>query len=235
MRISKSPKREFDARSPVGLLNGETQGITRDILAEVVKENEKWLDLGCGMKPFESSFNGAHYIGIDVAQSGAEEEMKDADLYFNGIDIPFPDNYFNGILCTQVLEHAINSDSLIRECYRVLRVNGTIVVSVPFIYREHEQPYDFRRFTSFGMKYLLEENGFKDVTWTKCLSAFETMATLFCCHISNTYGAKSKWTYRLIAYLVVAPTLILANILSKSREKERDLYSAIIAVGKKYE
>lgn len=235
MRTKKSLKRRFDVRSPVGLLTSEAQGITRDILEKIVRENETWLDLGCGMKPFESSFENAQYIGIDVVQSGAGEEMKDADLYFDGIEIPFPDNFFNGILCTQVLEHAIDSDSLVRECYRVLKVNGTLVASVPFIYREHEQPFDFRRFTSFGLKRLLEENGFEDVTWTKYLSAFETKATLFCCQISNTCGAKNRWTYRLISYFVVAPTLNSARFLSRKSDKNRDLFSGLIAVGRKYE
>ena len=234
MVFHKSPKRRFDARSPTGLVDSETNGITRDILTKVVKDKQIWLDLGCGMKPFQSSFVNAKYIGIDVLQSGAEEEMKNADLYYDGTNIPFQDNYFDGILCTQVLEHAIDSDVLVRECYRVLKANGTIVVSVPFIYREHEQPYDFRRFTSFGLRLLLEQKGFKEVVLIKCLSEFETMATLFCCHVSNTFGARSKWAYRLISYLIVAPTLILAKVVSRKSERDGDLFTALIAVGKKF-
>lgn len=223
----------FDARSPVGLLNSEMDGLTREILAQEVKDGENWLDLGCGMKPFISSFSRAYYVGIDVESSGADEAKKIPDLYFNGRNIPFSENFFDGILCTQVLEHAIDSDGLIRECNRVLKTGAKLIVSVPFVQREHEQPYDFRRFTSFGLVALLEKNGFKVTTLTKVLSPIETLATLFVTYVSNTYGSRGKWSYRLIAYMIVAPTLILAKLLSVNNKVDRDIYCVLIVQANK--
>lgn len=223
----------FDARSPVGLLNSQMDGLTVKILSEVVLDDEKWLDLGCGMKPFISSFHRANYVGIDVESSGADEAMKIPDLYFNGSDIPFSENFFDGILCTQVLEHAIDSDGLIRECNRVLKTGGKLIVSVPFLQREHEQPYDFRRFTSFGLVSLLEKNGFKVTTITKVLSPIETLATLFVTYVTNTYGSRGKWSYRLIAYMIVAPTLILAKLLTVKNKVDRDIYCVLIVLANK--
>ena len=223
----------FDPRSPVGLLNNQIDAITREILSQEVLDNQSWLDLGCGLKPYSSSFDHAKYIGIEVQDGGAEEAMKNADLYFDGLNIPFGENQFDGILCTQVLEHAIDSELLVRECNRVLKPGGTLIVSVPFLYREHGQPYDFRRFTSYGLLRILEQQGFKVPTLIKCLSTFETLATLFACHISNTYGSKSKWAYRLTSYMIVAPTLILARLLSRNPRNDRDTYLVLIAIGKK--
>jgi hypothetical protein len=79
----------FDPRSPVGLLHNQMDGITREILSQEVLANQSWLDLGCGLKPFRSSFDHAEYIGIDVQVGGAKEAMKNADLYFDGLNIPF--------------------------------------------------------------------------------------------------------------------------------------------------
>jgi ubiquinone/menaquinone biosynthesis C-methylase UbiE len=231
--MNSTNKINFDARSPVGLLNSEMDGLTREILEQEVKDGESWLDLGCGMKPFLSSFSRAHYVGIDVESSGADESMKSPDLYFNGNHVPFSKNFFDGILCTQVLEHAKDSDSLIRECNRVLKTGGKAIVSVPFLVREHEQPYDFRRFTSFGLVELLEKNGFKVSKLIKVLSPIETLATLFVTYLTNTYGSKSKWLYRLIAYTIVAPSLILARLVSMNTKTDRDIYCVLIVVAAK--
>ncbi len=67
-------------------------------------------------------------------------DMKVADKYFDGIHIPYEDNVFDGVLCTQVLEHVVDIDLLLAECNRVIRLGGSLVVSVPFLYSEHEQP-----------------------------------------------------------------------------------------------
>ena len=226
-------KHRVNFRSPVGLLNFEMDKITRQVLSEEVNENTNWLDLGCGLKPYLSSFSHAHYTGIDVQVSGADLDMKAPDLYFDGVSIPFPDEHFDGILCTQVLEHAVDSESLLYECNRVLKPAGSLVISVPFIYREHEQPFDFRRFTSFGLVKSLERNGFVVPTQIKCLSELETIATILCCYISNTYGSKSRLLNRLCSLLVVAPTLFLVTKLSRKPQNDRDLYCVLITVGKK--
>lgn len=223
----------FDARSPVGLLNKEMDTLTGKILSEVVLEDEKWLDLGCGMKPFKSFFTKANYTGLDVESSGASYDMKFPDLYFDGKKIPFSDEFFDGILCTQVLEHAVDSDALIGECNRVLKKSGKLVLSVPFIQREHEQPFDFRRFTSFGILNLLKENSFSVVKLIKVLSPIETIATLFVTYVTNTYGSRSKWSYRLITYIFVAPILILVKFFSAKKKEDRDLYCVLIILAKK--
>jgi ubiquinone/menaquinone biosynthesis C-methylase UbiE len=234
MKFSKHHQAySINFKSPVGLLNFKMDKITRQILSEEVKDNTNWLDLGCGLKPYLSSFSDAQYTGIDVQVSGADLDMKAPDLYFDGNRIPFPDKHFDGILCTQVLEHAVDSELLLNECSRVLKPAGSLIISVPFIYREHEQPYDFRRFTSFGLVKSLERNGFVVPTQIKCLSELETIATIFCCYISNTYGPKGKMMNRLCSFLVIAPTLFLTSRLSRNPQRERDLFCVLFAIGKK--
>ena len=78
---------------------------------------------------------------------------------FNGRDIPFPDESFDSILCTEVLEHAINPEALVAEMRRVLRRGGTMVVTVPFSARVHYVPYDFHRFTRYRLKQLFWGTG----------------------------------------------------------------------------
>ena len=217
------------ALSPVWLLDKEIDAATRNILAASVKNNSHWLDVGCGLKPFASSFSHAHYTGIDIEVSGRSGDMKMPDKVFDGIKIPYEDNTFDGLLCTQVLEHVENLDLLLAECNRVIKVGGSFVVSVPFLYREHEQPYDFRRFTSYGLMLAMTRNAFKVSTCLKCLSAIETIATLFSVYVCNNIGNKNKLAYILTGFLVTLPALVLSKLLAKILPDNRDLFCVLIS------
>jgi len=222
-----------NALSPVWLLNKKMDALTRDILLASVKGNSHWLDVGCGLKPFASNFIHANCTGIDVEVSGRSGELKKPDEFFDGINIPYEDRVFDGILCTQVLEHVENLDLLLTECNRVLKVGGYFVVSVPFVYREHEQPHDFRRFTSYGLMLALSRNGFKMESCLKCLSAIETIATLFSVYVNNNIGSGNKLLLVTIGCLVTMPVLVLSNLLSKIFPDNRELYCTLVTASVK--
>lgn len=224
-----------NALSPVWLLNKKMDAETRNILSACVKDNSHWLDVGCGLKPFVSGFDHAHYTGIDVEVSGRPVELKKPDKFFDGINIPYEDCMFDGILCTQVLEHVENMDLLLAECNRVLKVGGCFVVSVPFVYKEHEQPHDFRRFTSYGLVLALSRNGFKVESCLKCLSAIETIATLFSVYVNNNIGSRNKLFLVMTGCLVTVPVLLLSNLLSKILPDNRDLFCVLLTCSVKTE
>lgn len=215
--------------SPVWLLDKKMNESTRSILEEKVSEDSHWLDVGCGLKPFHCSFKNAYYTGIDIEVSGRSAEMKVPDKYFDGVNIPFDDSAYDGILCTQVLEHVENLDLLLKECNRVLKIGGEFIVSVPFLYREHEQPYDFRRFTSFGMALALSRNGFRVTANLKCLSAIETIATLFSVYISNNIAFKNRIALVLSSLLIIQPSLIFSLLLSKILPDNKDMFCVLIS------
>src|ERR1700761_2417525 len=66
------------------------------------------LDVGCGEMPFRDLLGpGARYTGIDVLAADAfGMRANDEVLHFDGVHIPFSDNLFDLVLCTEVLEHA---------------------------------------------------------------------------------------------------------------------------------
>lgn len=202
--------------------------LTRNILSSSVLNNANWLDVGCGLKPYESSFQYASYTGIDVEISGRSHELKKPDKYFDGVNIPYENNTFDGILSTQVLEHVENLDLLLKECNRVLKPRGSFIVSVPFVYKEHEQPHDFRRFTSYGLMKLLSRNGFEIESCTKCLSAIETIATLFSVYLNNNIGSRNKMLFAVTGFMITTPLLAFSNVLSKILPDNGDLYCVLI-------
>lgn len=114
----------------------------------------KVLDIGCGNKPYKAFFNEkvTEYIGCDLAQT----ELKTVDLICNATTIPLPGESVDTIFCTQVMEHIFDHKGLLTEANRLLKKGGIIILSVPLYWPEHAVPFDFFRFTKYGMSELLK-------------------------------------------------------------------------------
>lgn len=67
-----------------------------------------------------------------------------------------PNNRFNIIVCTEVLEHTLNPFNAISELYRILKPNGILLLTTPFNFRIHGPIPDCWRFTEYGLKELLK-------------------------------------------------------------------------------
>lgn len=116
------------------------------------------LDIGCGNKPYASLFSSAvtRYVGVDIEQS----HLQKVDIICPATAIPLPDNSFDTVLCTQTIEHVFDHQKLLSEAYRLLRPGGHLILSGPFYWPLHEEPYDFFRFTRYGFEQLLSSTGF---------------------------------------------------------------------------
>jgi SAM-dependent methyltransferase len=117
-----------------------------------------FLDMGCGNKPYQTI-----YKPLTNAQTGCDIMQSDknrVDVICPATDLKFNDNSFDSVLCTQVLEHVYDHHTMMKEIYRVLKPGGHIILTVPFAWELHEEPYDFFRFTKHGLKVLFEEAGF---------------------------------------------------------------------------
>ena len=132
--------------------------------------NKKILDLGCGMNKYKKYFIDKNdFIGVDVEKSGRKGEQKKPDLFYDGKKLPFEDENFDLIICTEVLEHVEDFELVVKEIFRSLKNNGIAIITMPFITAEHEIPYDFRRFTSYGIKKEFEKLGFTVKKFEKIL------------------------------------------------------------------
>ena len=127
-------------------------------------KNKYVLDVGCGDKPYEGILKeqAAFYIGIDVPWS--YHDVAKANIFSSADCLPFSDNQFDVIFCTEVLEHLPDTSLALKEFYRVCKPNGYLFLSVPFLHGIHESPHDYYRFTRYGLKYVIEMSGFKPIS-----------------------------------------------------------------------
>ena len=166
------------------------------------------LDVGCGSKPYRSLFSVDTYVGLDV-DSESSRRLGVADHLYDGHTFPFVDGTFDSVLCNQVLEHVFNPDQFLGELGRILKPGGKLLLTVPFVWDEHEQPYDYARYSSFGLRALLERNGFKVLVHNK-LGA--DVSTLF--QLLNVYLFKVIWRMPLaVRLLLTATVMALVNLL----------------------
>ena len=102
----------------------------------------------------------------------------EVDLYGAADSIPAGDSSFDVVLCTQVLEHVPQPRDALQEFRRVLRSGGSLIATVPFLWEEHEVPFDYYRYTRYGIEHLVQSAGFAEVEVRPRTDCFTTLAQL---------------------------------------------------------
>jgi SAM-dependent methyltransferase len=134
--------------------------------AAEVRPGELVLDAGAGRAQYRGLFAHARYETADfMAVKG--KKYRQPDYVCDLVAIPVEDARFDHVVCTQVLEHLPEPLRVVAELGRVLKPGGTLWLSAPLFYAEHEKPYDFFRYTQFGLRRLLEDAGFEvlEIAW----------------------------------------------------------------------
>jgi|694.fasta_scaffold67529_4 SAM-dependent methyltransferase len=159
-------------------------------------QNQKILDFGCGDQRYKKYVNNNNkYFGLDVKfdYGGDKKQKYDYEFDVKKNIIPFDSCFFDTIIFTEVLEHLKDFDLILSELYRVLKKNGKIFITTPFMWAEHQVPFDFQRFTSFGIEALFLKKGFKIIVKKKLVKGkfaiFQIIESEItkCIHSNNSY------------------------------------------------
>jgi SAM-dependent methyltransferase len=115
------------------------------------------LDVGCGVKPYESLFApfAVSYVGVDPVVNPRAELQGFIE------DLPVEDGTFDVVLCNQVLEHCADPALAVRELGRVTAPGGRVLASTHGVMSYHPSPTDYWRWTHAGLAKLFTDNG----TW----------------------------------------------------------------------
>lgn len=118
-----------------------------------LKPGDRLLDMGCGEGRHAITaymLENIESVGVDLSLKDLKttrerfEEFKDPEndkrslniSVANGQALPFADNTFDKIICSEVLEHIPDYRSVLKEITRILKTGGVFVASVPRFFPE---------------------------------------------------------------------------------------------------
>lgn len=193
----------------------------------------KLLDFGCGSKPYKTLFTVSEYVGTDVEVSGHDHRNEEIDVYYDGKTLPFADGSFDSIFSSEVFEHVFNLSQILDELYRVLKPGGNVLITVPFVWDEHEIPYDFARYTSFGLKHILQEKGFVILQEKKTTSYVSTICQMWAAYVYQHIFPRHKGIRIALTPLFITPITLCGLLLSAILPKNENFFHNNVMVAQK--
>ena len=198
-------------------------GLYREVACLAPKISGALLDVGCGQKPYRALFEVDEYIGLEL-DTPENRARKLADCYYDGSRFPFEDARFDGIVCNQVLEHVFDPQGFLGELRRVLRPGGKLLLTVPFVWDEHEQPWDYARYTSFGLRDLLEAGGFTVLEQHKINADAGALLQLVNAYLYKVLHTRFAWLNLMACATLMAPVTLMGMLLAKLLPSNPDFY-----------
>ncbi len=228
--IKKLGGRIFD---PIFLTQIRLRAALESEITPMAVAGVRCLDVGCGDRPYAHLFQSGSYTGVDVKDSGRPLSMKLPDQFYDGNTLPFSNDSFDLVLSTQVLEHVPNPCDFLKEVARVCKPEGIVVISLPFVYPEHEEPHDFFRFTQYGIEELLSKAGLTVEAIRRDSSSLETVAILINIYIVQNLVPNIRGFGRLYSALLCFPIQVAAMIASSILPDTGRLYLNLVVSARK--
>jgi SAM-dependent methyltransferase len=206
----------------------------RDGLGEFLPDlSGEVLDVGCGRQPYRHLTRATRYVGVDI-DTPDTRALGIADVYYyDGKTLPFADASFDAVLCSQVLEHVFTPAEFMAELRRVLRPGGRLLLATPLAWDEHSQPYDFARYTSFGLRDLVERAGFDISAQRKTCADFRAIVQLASGYLFKVTHSRHRLINHAVQLVLLAPLNLAGGVLAWLLPGNADLYLDNIVLAKK--
>jgi SAM-dependent methyltransferase len=147
------------------------------VLVEIAgsAQGNQLLDYGCGSCPYRELFEGrfSRYIAADLPGNPA----ADIDLTEDG-RLPLETASVDTVLSSQVLEHVTDPALYLNEAARVLIPRGHLILSTHGVWPYHPDPTDFWRWTSDGLRRIVQLAGFEVVVMRSVLGKLSSAVQL---------------------------------------------------------
>ena len=117
------------------------------------------LDAGAGEGRHRQYFNRQSYIATDLGIGDDTWNYSGLDCVADLHRLPFKPASFDAAISIVTLEHVADPAAVLAEMSRTARPAAPLLLVVPQDWEVHQHPHDYWRFTRFGVKLLLENNG----------------------------------------------------------------------------
>ncbi len=154
------------------------------------------LDIGCGQKPYKKIITkkDIKYFGLEHLKT--LHGFSEVDVTGSALQLPFKNSVADLVVSFQVMEHIPEPELFLMEIFRVLKPGGNCLLMTPFIWGEHEIPYDYFRYTRYGIKYLADKTGFKVLSINADVGSLTTLTIRFNYFIMQRAG-------RILRHLII--------------------------------
>ena len=232
---TKIRKHRFNPNGIIGILINPSFTFRRQIYKFVssIELSGSILDVGCGSKPYLHLFKkNKPYIGVDVYISGHDHTTSRVDVYYDGKNLPFEDESFSNVVIFEVLEHVEDVDTMLNEIHRVIKPGGKVVLTIPFLWPEHEMPFDNQRYTSIKLPKVLAMHGLEPLKIVKLCVGSQAIGQLIIEYIRDCCPRLKPIQY-IIQIFVISPITILFLCLSKLLPRNNNFFLGMGIIAKK--
>ena len=187
------------------------KGLRKKIISKAPFLKGKLLDFGCGSKPYKEFFTTDEYIGLDYESHGHSHDFEQIDVIYDGKNVPFGNQEFDSVLSTEVFEHVFNLPHVLTELNRVMKPGGYMLITCPFVWNEHEVPYDYARYTVFALESILKEKGFEVISVDKSGTFITAIFQLSILYFFQTFYGKCR-KFLITKILFIFFFILIPNI-----------------------
>jgi SAM-dependent methyltransferase len=160
------------------------------------------LDLGAGEAELRARLPHARYVAIDRGIGHAGWDYSKLDVVADASAVPLADASCDVVVCKQVLEHLPQPLRAVCDMRRVLKPGGKLLLSTNQQWPQHQQPHDYFRFTSFGLRYVFERAGLRIERIEPMGGAFSVLLFQFSQILAPHIWARTAFAQRIAAFLL---------------------------------
>lgn len=174
------------------------------------------LDVGCASRWIERWLApGCSYVGLDYPATGRDLYRARPDVFADASNLPLQDATFDTVVLLEVLEHLRRPNDALREAARVVRPQGRILLSLPFLYPVHDAPFDYQRLTVHGLIRDVEAAGFKVERVVPALGSLETAGLIASLALGGAVAViVERRDWRLVFVPVLALSIPIVNSIA---------------------
>ncbi|MFH0853283.1 MAG: class I SAM-dependent methyltransferase [bacterium] len=179
------------------------------------------LDVGSGSRRYDKLFKADNITAIDI-QADPEKNILQGDMH----SLDFADESFNNVIFFEVLCYSHNFQQALKEMLRVLKNDGNLLLSIPFLVRDSK---DRIRFTRMYFEEIIRQTGIQEYH----IDTFGNSATLIWDILRTVITSRKKRIVRILFSCLLLPYYLFIKLFLNDKKTNSAYYTGLFICIKK--